>query len=78
MAFAQAEARRCGLVELQLYTNVPMHENLFWYDALGYRETHRTVQMEYVRVFSRKILPEVFHPKTRFKARSSERERGEH
>jgi len=56
MAYAEAEARRRGLVELRLYTNVAMHENLAWYAALGYCETHRAEQTEYQRVFFRKVL----------------------
>lgn len=56
MVYAEAEAGRRGLVQVRLYTNVAMHENLAWYVALGYRETHRAVQADYERVFLRKAL----------------------
>lgn len=53
---AEAEARRLGLGELRLYTNVAMVENVAFYEALGFEETHRVEQAGYSRVFMRKRL----------------------
>jgi ribosomal protein S18 acetylase RimI-like enzyme len=53
---ADAHARRRGLLELRLYTNVVMTENLAIYPRLGYEETGREVVGVYHRVLFRKRL----------------------
>jgi ribosomal protein S18 acetylase RimI-like enzyme len=47
---AEEEARRRGLGELRLYTNVVMTENLAMYPRLGYEETGRETIGPYERV----------------------------
>lgn len=42
MAHAEREARRLGLPDLRLYTNVKMTSNIALYESLGYVETGRT------------------------------------
>lgn len=56
IAVAEAEARRAGLAELRLYTNVLMTENIALYRRLGFVETHRGEQAGYARVFMSKRL----------------------
>lgn len=56
IAFAEAEARRLGLPEVRLYTNIAMTENLALYTGLGFEETHRADDDGYRRVFMRKRL----------------------
>ncbi len=56
IAFAEAEARRLGLPEVRLYTNIAMTENLALYTRLGFEETHRADDDGYRRVFMRKRL----------------------
>ena len=56
MNFAEQQARRLGIVRLQLYTNEIMTENLSIYDHLGYREIDRRSEDGYRRVFMEKIL----------------------
>ena len=41
MAFSEDEARRRGFNEIRLHTNERMAENVGFYAALGYAETHR-------------------------------------
>jgi GNAT superfamily N-acetyltransferase len=41
MDFTRAEALRRGCRAVRLYTNERMAENVAYYQALGYRETHR-------------------------------------
>ena len=57
VAFAEAEARRRGCVEIRLYTNVLMAENLALYGRLGFRETGRVSEKGYERVYMAKALP---------------------
>lgn len=53
---AAAEARKLGLDELRLYTNVKMHENLEFYPRRGFVELGRRVEDGFDRVyFSRKL-----------------------
>jgi GNAT superfamily N-acetyltransferase len=54
LALAEDEARRRGLTEVRLYTNVTMTENLAYYPKRGYVETHRAQQHGFHRVFFRK------------------------
>ena len=54
IAFVEAEARRAGLVAVELYTNGMMRENLEMYPALGYRETGRRTEDGFERVYFRK------------------------
>jgi len=56
MAFVEAEALRRGYMELRLYTNERMTENLSLYPKLGFEETHRGRQAGFDRVFFRKRL----------------------
>lgn len=56
LAFAEAEAVRCGHRRLTLYTNEKMTENLAMYPALGWRETGRYEQDGFARVFFEKSV----------------------
>ena len=53
---AESEARRLGLGEIRLYTEVRMTENLDFYPAIGYEEIGRRVESGYRRVYFRKRL----------------------
>lgn len=53
---ADQQARRLGLPEVRLYTNVVMTENLAYYPRRGYVETHRDQVGPYHRVFFTKAL----------------------
>ena len=57
MAHADAEARRHGLAEVRLYTNVLMTENIATYLRAGYVETGRRDDQGFSRVFFSKRLP---------------------
>jgi ribosomal protein S18 acetylase RimI-like enzyme len=52
-----AEARRCGLAALSLYTNEAMTENLAMYAHIGFVETHRVSEDGFRRVYMRWTLP---------------------
>jgi galactokinase len=54
LAFAEDEARRRGLAELRLYTNVAMTENIDLYTRLGWEEFDRRLEGAYSRVYFRK------------------------
>jgi N-acetylglutamate synthase-like GNAT family acetyltransferase len=56
LAFAEAKARERGYLEVQLYTNELMCENLAWYARLGYHETSRGYDSGFRRVFMKKNL----------------------
>ena len=56
LAFAEANARQRGYLEVQLYTNELMHENLAWYARLGYQETSRSCDSGFRRLFMKKQL----------------------
>jgi GNAT superfamily N-acetyltransferase len=56
MEFAERYARREGIEELRLYTNVLMHENQAIYARLGWEEYARGEQDGFHRVFMRKRL----------------------
>ena len=56
LAFAEAEAVRCGYREIRLYTHQTMTENQRLYAAIGYEETGRGPEAGYERVFMRKRL----------------------
>jgi GNAT superfamily N-acetyltransferase len=59
LGVAESLARQHGVLELRLYTNIAMTENLAYYPRHGYRETHRATQDGYERVFfSKTIAPE--------------------
>jgi ribosomal protein S18 acetylase RimI-like enzyme len=53
---AVAEARRCGLAALSLYTNEAMTENLAMYAHIGFAETHRVSEKGFRRVYMRWTL----------------------
>jgi ribosomal protein S18 acetylase RimI-like enzyme len=57
IAHAVAEADRCGLAALSLYTNELMIENLAMYAHLGFVETHRVSENGFRRVYMRCSLP---------------------
>jgi ribosomal protein S18 acetylase RimI-like enzyme len=54
--YAEADARRCELRVLRLYTNAAMTENLTLYQRLGYREDERRGEAGFERVFLSKRL----------------------
>jgi ribosomal protein S18 acetylase RimI-like enzyme len=56
MAFAEAEARRLGHDEVQLYTHEMMTENIALYTRLGFVETGRRHDAGYDRLFMTKHL----------------------
>lgn len=56
VAFAEAEARRRGNIQVRLYTHVLMTENLALYERLGFRETGRVTEKGYERVYMAKQL----------------------
>ena len=56
ITFVEKEARRKGLVAVELYTNEAMTENLNMYPRLGYLETGRSLQDGFKRVFFRKVV----------------------
>jgi GNAT superfamily N-acetyltransferase len=57
LTFAETEARRRGVAELRLYTNVRMSENRALYAAYGYRETHEEQRGEFTIVHMAKAIP---------------------
>ena len=56
LAFAEAEALRCGYREIRLYTHQTMLENQRLYASIGYEETGCGTEAGYDRVFMRKQL----------------------
>jgi ribosomal protein S18 acetylase RimI-like enzyme len=54
--FAEAEARRRGFDEIQLYTHALMSENIALYRRIGFVETHRAREKGYDRVYMTKGL----------------------
>jgi ribosomal protein S18 acetylase RimI-like enzyme len=56
LAFAEDEARRRGLPEIRLSTNVAMADNIIIYARLGYAETGRETQGRFERVLFAKAL----------------------
>lgn len=54
--FAEAEARRRGSSQVQLYTHVLMTENLALYGRLGFHETGPITEKGYERVYMAKQL----------------------
>ncbi len=57
LGLAEDQARRLGLTEIRLYTNVAMTENLAYYPRHGYVETHRGEGAGFSRVYFAKCLP---------------------
>ncbi|MGE5333727.1 MAG: GNAT family N-acetyltransferase [Nitrososphaerota archaeon] len=56
MAFAEQQAHLANLIEIRLYTNELMTENLQFYRRLGFEEEGRSTQDGYRRVFLRRRL----------------------
>lgn len=56
MAWLEGEARRRGLIAIELYTNEKMTRNLTFYAQLNYRETGRVEEHGFRRVYFRKAL----------------------
>ncbi|GLY95066.1 GNAT family N-acetyltransferase [Actinoplanes sp. NBRC 103695] len=56
MERAEREAVAGGYGEIRLFTNEAMTENLGYYERRGYRETHRTLDDGFRRVFFTKSL----------------------
>lgn len=52
--FAERWAKERGYGRIILYTDVIMHENLAWYPALDYTQTHRVQKKGYDRVYFEK------------------------
>jgi 2-(1,2-epoxy-1,2-dihydrophenyl)acetyl-CoA isomerase len=59
LALADQEAASAGYAELRLYTNEAMTENLAYYARSGYRETHRTEDEGFRRVFFTRTLSDL-------------------
>jgi ribosomal protein S18 acetylase RimI-like enzyme len=56
LAFAEAEALRCGYSEIRLFTHQTMVENQRLYASIGYEEMGRGTETGYDRVFMSKQL----------------------
>lgn len=56
MAWAENRATQAGRAEVRLYTNAAMTENITFYRALGYRETHRARSDGFDRLWFAKRL----------------------
>ena len=56
LAFADERASAGEFAEVRLYTNAAMTENLAYYARHGYRETHRSEEHGFRRVFFSKDL----------------------
>jgi ribosomal protein S18 acetylase RimI-like enzyme len=54
--FAEAEGRRRGFRNIQLYTHALMTENIALYRRVGFVETHRVSEKGYDRVYMTKQL----------------------
>ena len=57
LRLAEEQARAECLLEIRLFTNEAMTENLAYYPRHGYRESHRATQDGYRRVFFTKLVP---------------------
>lgn len=57
MAYAEGYARAHRLLELRLYTNAAMTENLSLYPRFGYQRVGRRTEAGFDRVFFAKTLP---------------------
>lgn len=51
LADAEELARQADRLEIRLYTNTAMVENIEYYPRKGYRETHRAIDAGYERVY---------------------------
>lgn len=56
MLFAEEWAKEQGYSSIILYTNIVMRENLAYYPALGYAQTHRIEEKGYSRVYFKKEI----------------------
>jgi ribosomal protein S18 acetylase RimI-like enzyme len=56
LAYAEQRARVAHLLEVRLYTNERMVENMSLYRRLGYQEVERRAEAGFRRVFMRKVL----------------------
>jgi len=56
LAFAEEQARAADSLDVQLYANEVMTENIALYERFGYRETQRRAHRGFQRVFMRKEL----------------------
>ncbi len=56
LAFAEDAARHAGYLEIRLYTNQAMHENIARYLRIGFVETHRAQEDGHNRVYMAKSL----------------------
>jgi ribosomal protein S18 acetylase RimI-like enzyme len=63
IAFAEDEARRRGHVEVRLYTNVLMAENIVLYERLGFRKTELIREHGFDRQYMTKALDGVATPR---------------
>lgn len=51
LAHAEATARAAGFDEIRLYTNEAMTANTTYYEHRGYKETHRSDESGYTRIY---------------------------
>ncbi len=56
IGFCEARAQADGLAAVRLYTNAAMHENLTFYQALGYHVHDRAMEDGFNRVYLEKRL----------------------
>lgn len=56
LSLAETHARERDLLELRLYTNVVLVENIRLYERFGYRETGRRIGSDFERVYFSKRL----------------------
>ena len=56
MAFAETYASGLGLRTLRLYTNEVMHENIPFYEGLGFAVSERVLDDGYHRIYLEKSL----------------------
>ncbi len=56
VAFVEERAKDCGCTAVELYTNAKMHENIAWYEKLGYEITARRTESGLERVYFMKKI----------------------
>ncbi len=56
MAFSESQAVARGLSEIRLYTGEVMTQNRYYYESLGYIESHRAFESGHRRVYYSKLL----------------------
>lgn len=56
MALSESQAAARGLSEIRLYTGEVMTQNRYYYETLGYVESHRAFESGHLRVYYTKLL----------------------